>query len=178
MAFLFIILVLVNLSVIIYIISLFSKSPFISVPKKFLPEIVKALDLKEASVLYDLGSGDGRVLFAAAKAWPKAKFVGIDKNFAPIVVSKVKWLLSGMPANISFIRQDFFKTDFSEATHIFTYLFDGPMAELYPIMQKQLRSGTRIVSCNFRLPIPHQSEVVLGNLEDKAAKKLYLYKVA
>ncbi len=168
------VIILVNLGVVLYMSSLMSKSPFVSVPEKYLPEIVKALDLKENDVLYDLGSGDGRVLFAAYKTQPEARYVGIDKNIAPIVTSWFKKIMRGNPP-IEFKRADLFKTDFSDATVVFTYLFEGPMVELFPIMQKQLKPGTRVVSCNFKLPIPDKRQVVLGGLEDKSARKLYLY---
>jgi SAM-dependent methyltransferase len=165
----------VNLGVILYMFSLMSKSPFIPVPDKYLSDIIEALDLKDDSVLYDLGSGDGRVLFAAYEVKPMAKYIGVDINVAPIIESRIKKLLKGNPKNISFKKADIFKIDFSDATHVFTYLFDGPMADLLPIMQEQLKPGTKVVSCNFKLPISDVGQVILGHLEDKSARKLYIY---
>ncbi|GAC1412333.1 MAG: protein-lysine N-methyltransferase [Candidatus Doudnabacteria bacterium] len=171
----FVFILTLNLSVLFYLYSLVSAAPFVSVPKRFLPEILEVLNLNDNSILFDLGSGDGRVLLLANKKYPKAYFVGVDKNLAPILFSRIRLLLNGNPQNVKLIRGDIFNTDFSSATHIFLYLFPKLLEELLPIFKKTLKPGTRVVSCNFRLSMPEVGEVILGNKEDKSARKLYIY---
>jgi 16S rRNA A1518/A1519 N6-dimethyltransferase RsmA/KsgA/DIM1 with predicted DNA glycosylase/AP lyase activity len=170
------VIILINVSVLFYLFSLLASSPFVSIPNKLLPEIIKALDLKNDSVLYDLGSGDGRVLFAAWEKTPRAQFFGVDNNLAPIVASRFKKIIQGNPKNVHLTKGDIFKTNFSDATHIFTYLFPEPMQKLSPIMTRSLKPGTIVVSCNFKLPREAIYEVSLDNERDKAARRLYIYR--
>jgi len=79
---------------------LYTKVPFVPVPKEVLPDILKALDLKNGSIMYDLGCGDARVLTEAAKASKssetsessKSRFVGIERVWFPLVLARFRVL--------------------------------------------------------------------------------------
>src|ERR1044072_5321981 len=64
------------------------QAPFVPTRKSILPDIVRALELKENSILYDLGCGDGRILQSAIKLTPQAKGIGIDHDWFPIMLAK------------------------------------------------------------------------------------------
>ena len=152
-----------------------TRVPFVPVKSEIVGNIIEALELKENSVLYDLGSGDGRILFAAAEKFPGAKLIGIEKAPLPLLLSKLP-IFWHKRTNISVISEDFFNVPLQEATHIFTYLFPETMDELLPKLERELSSGTRLVTCDFvfskKFP---DKEIDLGRGELKLSKKLYVY---
>lgn len=152
--------------------SIFTKVPFVSVSKKIILEIIKLLNLQSNSTLYDLGCGDGRVLIECQKQQPLAKFIGLDKDILPFW--RAKWNTKKLP--ITILRKDFFKCDLSDATHIFTYLSIKFMDELLPKLQKELRPGTRLVSCDF--PFSQKKPMQTLHLirpKNSLGKTLYIY---
>ncbi len=126
------------------------RAPFIPISQDVLGDIVAALELKEGSVLYDLGSGDGRVIFAAAQKHPEITAIGVERSFLPYVVSLVDRKRKKLP-NTSFVRANFFDVSVGDATHVFLYLLPGLMQALTPKLEKELKPGTRVVTCDFRL---------------------------
>lgn len=152
------------------------KVPFVPVPKAALKEIIVALDLKEGSVLYDLGCGDGRVLFAAYRADPNVSCVGIEKSWLPLFLARLKLFLMGKNRNITVLNKNFFQHDVSSATHVFVYLYSRVMDDLLLKLQKELKPGTRVVSCSF--PFSDKKPLVVVDLNrrpNQLAQQLYVY---
>jgi len=168
------VIIVVNLGVVLYLFSLFSESPYIGVPKSVLPEIVKALDLKTNQVVYDLGCGDGRILFAAYRSQPDAQYIGVEINLVPYFIALAKKLLIGNPRNIVFRRGDMYLQNCSDADRVFAYLFPRPVQELWIKLQNELRPGAVLISCHFRPSIAPDTEILLQRGNDRA-KKLYKY---
>lgn len=106
--------------------------PFVPTAASYLRRIVDTLDLKPDDRLYDLGSGDGRMLLYCARRYPEARFVGIERNPFVHLMAKLRWFFAGMPRNVSLVRGDMFTTNFSDATHLFVFLLPGPMSALFP----------------------------------------------
>jgi hypothetical protein len=155
-----------------------SKVPFIPVPNKILKDIEKALDLKEDSVLYDLGCGDGRVLSYLYKNNPSVKYFGIENSpFPYLLVSVLNWWhRKEYKGNIKIIKDDFFKVDLSKATHIFTYLYPNIMDDLVSKFDKELKHGTRLVSVSFHLTSKREIKVIdLKRGRYQLTQKIYVY---
>lgn len=156
-----------------------SKVPFISVPLAILPDIEKALELKEGSVVYDLGCGDARVLRYLAKRNPKVKFIGIENGVFPYHLAKViSWgnKVLGQPDNIEIIRQDFFTYDLSDASHVFVYLYPNIMDDMLGKLTDELQSGARLVSASFKFTQkPISKEIDLHRGKWKIARHLIVY---
>jgi predicted O-methyltransferase YrrM len=123
--------------------------PFVTTP----PEVVSAmLDLAEVSendTVYDLGSGDGRILLAAARD-RNAKAVGIELDPELVKQSRQAIAEAGLENKIRVIRGDLFKQDLTPATVITLYLKPDVNARLRPQLER-LRPGTRIVSHQFTI---------------------------
>ncbi len=172
-----ILLIVLFLGCIFLMTPLFSKVPFVPVRKKVLKDILSALELSNKSVLYDLGCGDGRILFVAAKIFPSISCVGIEKAPFPFMWAKLHKLFTGkMGEKIAIIQGDMFKKDVSPATHIFLYLFPELMDSLLPKFEKELKPGTRVVSCDFQFSDKQPDQVL--DLEAKKYQlnhKLYVY---
>ena len=101
-------------------------------------------------VVFDLGSGDGRIPIAAARKYG-AKGVGLDIDPERIKESWVNAKAAGVEQLVDFREQDVLKADISEATVVTLYLLSSFNAQLRPILTKQLRPGTRIVSHAFSM---------------------------
>ena len=153
-------------------------APFIGVPEKILNEVVKALDLNENSVLYDLGCGDGRVLTEAIKNHPQIRAVGVEIASFPYYLAKFH---TRKYKNIEIKRENIFKTDISKATHIFLYLYPKVIDRLFARIREQCRPGTIIVSCDFEIKNFSPIKVIdLSNInpDSNRGKKLYIYKIS
>ncbi len=151
----------------------FTKVPFIPVDKKILPAIVGAMQLGEGSVVYDLGCGDGRVLEACSLLNPEAQYIGLDKDWLPIILAKWR---TWRNKNIKILRRDFFQHDFSDATHIYMYLLPEMMDALLPELEKELRSGTRLVACDYTFAKKEPMKIIdLNRANKKRGKRLLVY---
>jgi tRNA G37 N-methylase Trm5 len=117
------------------------------------PDVVDAMlelaQVRDGDVLYDLGSGDGRIPVAAAKKF-KVKAVGIDIDPVRIEEANANARTNGVTPEVTFRNEDMFKADFSDATVITLYLLPRLNEQLMPKL-KQLKPGTRIVSHAFRM---------------------------
>lgn len=121
-------------SILIYI-------PFIATRRKAIKTIIKELELREGSVLYDLGCGDGLILGKAINNTPGAKGVGIEKGIVPFLLAKFK--TRKLPIKI--LCGDIFLSDLSEATHIYCYLHFSVMDKLEKKIRNECKKGIRIV---------------------------------
>ena len=154
----------------------FTKVPFIHVPNEVMSDIIKALDLKDNSVVYDLGCGDARVLVESAKSNSKAKFVGIELVWLALALAKIKILKAGKSEQVKIYSKNFFETDLSEATHVFLYLFPKIMDKLLPKLEKELKPGSRIVSVSFRFTSKEPKEIInLNRRENQLAREIFVY---
>ena len=145
--------------------STLNKAPFVRVPKNVLPKIIELLDIKDNSVVYDLGCGDSRVLTECYKYNSKAKYFGIEKAAIPYLLAKIKTRKTG----VKILRGDFFKKDLSRATRIFLYLLPGTMDKLLPKLEKELKNDALVVSCSFKFTDKQPVKIV------KDEKELFVY---
>jgi SAM-dependent methyltransferase len=136
------------------------------VPSK--PEVVASM-LRMAKVtkddlLYDLGCGDGRIVITAAELYG-THGVGIDIDPERIRESKENAAKAHVDQLVKFLEQDLFQADFHEATVVSLYLLTSVNLRLRPILLRQLRPGTRIVSHNYAMDTwkPDDSAVVMVN---------------
>src|SRR5918993_4227958 len=117
------------------------------------PEVVDAMlalaKVSAKDVVYDLGSGDGRIPIAAAEKYG-ARAVGIDINPERIKEANANLAKSKVRDKVQFLNQDLFETDISEATVVTLYLLESLNIKLIPKL-KALKPGTRIVSHSFSM---------------------------
>ena len=155
-----------------------NKVPFVSASNAVLKDIAKALDIKDNSVVYDLGCGDGKILFYLSRLNSKAKYIGIENVIFPLFLSRFGALLNSKKTgnNVEIINNNFFKQDLSNATHVFTYLYPNIMDDLLSKFESEFKPGTRLVSLSFKfrnkVPV---SEIDLGRSKYKLGRKLYVY---
>lgn len=155
-----------------------NKVPFVTSPKQVLSKIEEELGIKNNDILYDLGSGDGRVILYLAEKNPNAKYIGVENNPFPVLVSKIDNFLrrKKIGNSVEIIDKDFFKVDLSNATHIFTYLYPNVMDDLLTKFDEELKPGTKLVSLSFKFTNKHPiKEVDLQRSKYKLGRKIYVY---
>jgi SAM-dependent methyltransferase len=113
------------------------------------PDIVNSMlaiaDLKPDDIVYDLGCGDGRIVIAAARYYG-VRGVGIDLNPKRVAEASANARAAGVENRVQFRIDDFFKTDFSDATVVMLYLPAVINYQLRPHLWEQLHVGSRVVS--------------------------------
>ncbi len=110
--------------------------------------MLTAADVGPHDVVYDLGSGDGRIPILAARKYG-ARAVGIEIDPALVKASRQAAKDSGVAENVSFVEADLFATDISKATVVTLYLWPSVNSRLESKLRQELRPGTRIVSNAF-----------------------------
>ena len=113
-------------------------------------------------VVYDLGSGDGRLLFAALEQGA-GRCVGIDIDSKKVDEAREAARERGLDDKVTFIEGDFLEQDLSEATVILCYLFPDALRALRPKFERELQPGTRIVSEVFTVPKWKENKIIEVN---------------
>jgi SAM-dependent methyltransferase len=122
---------------------------FVPTPQEVVDAMLKLAKVTKNDVVYDLGSGDGRIPITAAKTYG-ARGVGIDIDPQRIKEANANLAQSGITGNrVRFLNQDLFTTDISDATVVTLYLLPSLNLKLLPKFEKELKPGTRIVSHSF-----------------------------
>lgn len=123
---------------------------FVPTPPETVDEMLRQAKLKKGDVLYDLGSGDGRIPLAAAKQYG-VRAVGIDIDAKLVTEANESARRDGLDGLVSFRHADMFAADIGEATVVTLYLSDTLNVMLRPKLLRELRPGSRIVSHDFRM---------------------------
>ena len=121
--------------------------PYIPTPLYSLSQIAYRLVIRKGDIVYDIGCGDGRLLFYCAKRYPAAKFIGIELN--PMLVAWIKLRKFAARAhNVEIRRENIFEADVSNATKIYAFLLPDLTDKFF---SDRTFSGVRIVSRAFQI---------------------------
>ena len=133
--------------------------PYVPTPWVIVDEMLKLADIRADDVVYDLGSGDGRLVITAAKRF-KARGVGIELQPELIELANAGAKKEDVADRVKFVQGDLFETDIREATVVMLYLLPQFVTRLVPRFLSELRPGTRIVSHDYPLvPWPPDKDV-------------------
>ncbi len=122
---------------------------YVPTPQDVVEAMLKVTKAGKGDILYDLGSGDGRIPITAAQKFGITRGIGIDINPERIKDANANLARAGVGDRVRFINADLFETDFSDATVVTLYLLPRLNLRLLPKMLKELKPGTRIVSHAF-----------------------------
>jgi cyclopropane fatty-acyl-phospholipid synthase-like methyltransferase len=120
---------------------------YIPTPEDIVEAMLRLADVTETDVVYDLGSGDGRIPIIAAQKFG-ATGVGIEIDPERIKEANENLARAGVGDKVTFLNQDLFEADLSHATVITLYLLREMNLKLMPRL-KALKPGTRIVAHSF-----------------------------
>jgi ubiquinone/menaquinone biosynthesis C-methylase UbiE len=139
------------------------------------PEVVSAMlklaGVTKNDVVYDLGSGDGRIAIAAARTYG-ARAVGIELDAQLVKTAREKAQAESVGDRVRFVQQDLFKADISEATVVMMYLLPTINLQLLPKLNRELKPGTRVVSQSFDFGGPKPKATI-----DVGGRPVYLWVV-
>jgi protein-L-isoaspartate O-methyltransferase len=128
-----------------------SLAPYVVSPQHVVEDMLEMADLKQGEMLYDLGSGDGRILITAAQRF-RAKAVGIEIEEALVKSSELRIASLGLQNLVRVIHADLRTVDLSPADVVTMYLMTESNESLKPQLEKSLRPGTRVVSHDYKVP--------------------------
>ena len=121
---------------------------YVPTPHEVVDKMLEIAKVGKGDVLYDLGSGDGRIPVTAAKRFG-IRAVGIDIDPERIREANENAKKNGVTNLVQFRQEDLFKTNFSDATVVTLYLLPDLNVKLRPRLFAELKPGTRIVSHQF-----------------------------
>lgn len=135
--------------------------PFVTTPDEVVECMLRLAATGPEDTVIDLGSGDGRIVIAAAKRFG-ARGIGVDIDPKLVELSRANAQREGVAERTEFILRDALKTDLSKASVVTVYLLPFLMDQLQPRFLDQLRPGARIVTHAFGMKgwLPDRSETV------------------
>lgn len=122
--------------------------PFVTTPHNVVAEMLDLAGVTAADVLYDLGSGDGRIVIAAARDYG-ARGVGFELDPDLVALANENAEQAGVADRVRFVQKDLFEAELSEATVVTLYLVPRVNMKLRPKLLEELKSGTRVVSHDY-----------------------------
>lgn len=122
--------------------------PYVPTPNEVVERMLQIANVSGDDVLYDLGSGDGRIVITAAQQFG-TRGTGIDINPELVQQSRENAQKAGVADRVEFVQQDLFQTDLSKATVVTLYLLPDVNLRLQPKLLRELKPGTRIVSHDY-----------------------------
>src|SRR5207245_5785024 len=124
--------------------------PYVQTPDEVVVEMLQLARVDRNDVVYDLGSGDGRLVIAAARDFG-ARGVGIEIDPQLVAQSDESARRAGVGDRVMFSAGDLFEADLSDATVVTFYLSPELNLRLRPKLLRELRPGSRIVSHDFHM---------------------------
>jgi ubiquinone/menaquinone biosynthesis C-methylase UbiE len=153
-----------------------SLAPYIPSPEVVVEKMLEAGRVKPGDIVYDLGSGDGRIVITAAEKFG-ARAVGVElrSDLCKMTEQRVKAL--GLEDRVKVIHGNLMKVDLSPADVVTLYLLTSSNEKIRPNLEKYLKPGARVVSNDFQIRGWKPSEVVritAGGL----LHNIYVYEIA
>jgi len=151
-------------------------APYFPTPESVVDRMLQLGELKAGEKMYDLGSGDGRIVIDAARKY-KANAVGVELDASLVRQSsdRIKTLKLTDLAHI--VEGDLLKQDYSSADLLTVYLLPVATEMVTPILEKQLKPGSRIVAHDFQFAQWKPAKIVdIDDDGEGRAHRLYLYR--
>ena len=153
--------------------------PFVPSPMHVVHKMIEAAQIKKGDILYDMGSGDGRIVIEAAKKYG-IRGVGIDLNAELVAKARESAVNEGVSHLVEFRAQDGLTVDLSDATVVTLYMFKWFNNALRPKLQK-LKPGSRVIAHDFDIDdwkptrIEHIGPPTDGTSDYAESRTLYIW---
>ncbi len=149
-------------------------APYIPTPLPVVERMLEVAEVGPRDLVYDLGSGDGRiVIMAAQKFGARAVGIEIDPQLSKESEERIRKL--GLEQRVKILQEDLFSTSVRPATVVTLFLRRGMNEELRPILERDLRSGTRIVAQEFDVPGWKPQKIIPTKSDDGLTYTIFLY---
>ncbi len=127
-----------------------SLAPYVPSPQEIVEKMLEAAEVKPGELVYDLGSGDGRVIITAAKKF-KARSVGVEISPRLVKEARERIKREGLEDRCRVIQGDLREVDLSDADVVVLYLLTSSNELLRPRLERSLKPGARVVSHDFEI---------------------------
>jgi len=128
-----------------------SVAPYLPTPNSVVDQMLQAAELKPGETLFDLGSGDGRIVIAAAQKY-HAKAIGVELDDELAAASTSRIAENGLSQTARIIHGDLLKQNYSSADVVTVYLWPEANREVAKLLDLQLKKGARVVAHDFEMP--------------------------
>jgi SAM-dependent methyltransferase len=137
--------------------------PFVRSTPEVIDRMLEMARVKSGDVIYDIGSGDGAIIIRAAKKYG-VRGVGIEIDRELVAKARQNAIREKVEHLVEFRAEDAFTVDVSPATVVTLYMLPEFNAKLRPILDRQLRPGSRVVSHDYPVEgwVPDQTDTVKG----------------
>ena len=125
-----------------------SLAPYLPTPNSVVDRMLQAGKLQPGETVFDLGSGDGRIVIAAAQKY-KANAIGVELDDALVAKSKARIAEMGLDSTARIIRGDLLQQDYSSADLVTVYLWPEANQKVARLLEQQLKKGARVVAHDF-----------------------------
>jgi protein-L-isoaspartate O-methyltransferase len=149
-------------------------APYFPTPEAIVDKMLQLGALKPGEKMYDLGSGDGRIVIMAARKY-KADATGVELDEALYKQSSERIKTLGLASSARIVHGDLLQQDYTSADLLTIYLLPVAVEKVTPIFEKQLKKGARVVAHDFEFS--KWTPVKTLDIEDGEgrAHRLYLY---
>lgn len=148
--------------------------PYVPTPLDIVEKMLELARVDQRDTVYDLGSGDGRIVIMAAQKFG-AHAVGVELDSELYARSSKRIADLGLEQRAKILHENMFDVSVSPATVVTLYLLTVVNERLRPTLEKQLRPGARVVTHDFQVPGWTPEKVLEVNSEYAPPAKIYLY---
>jgi SAM-dependent methyltransferase len=148
--------------------------PFVPTPLDVAQKMLEVAKVQPDDVVYDLGSGDGRIVILAVQKFG-AHAVGVELNSDLYEESSERIRKLGLQGRAQILHENMFEVNVRHATVVTLYLLTAVNERLRPMLERQLRSGARIVSHDFQVPGWQPEQAVEMISKAGVPYKIFLY---
>jgi len=149
-------------------------APFVPTPDSVVEGMLELAKVEKHDRVYDLGSGDGRIVILAAQKY-HAEAVGVEIDDDLYAKSSARIAALGLQDRAKILHMNMYKVDLKPATVVTLYLLTSVNERLKPILERDLRSGARVVTHDFKIPGWEPVRTLDTMTDSGFSKKIYLY---
>lgn len=151
-------------------------APFVPSPDPVVARMLELGELRRGELHYDLGSGDGRIVLAAAGRF-QARSIGYEIDAKLVARSREAILGAGLSDLARIENADLYTADFTQVDLVTTYLLPVMLEELAPILSNQMKPGSRVVSHDYPIPGWTAAKTLSGTDESNGLPyRVFLYR--
>ena len=149
-------------------------APFVPTPMLVVEEMLRLAEVDEHDTVYDLGSGDGRIVIMAAQKFG-AEAVGVELDEDLFKESSARIVALGLEKRAKILHENMYEVSLRPATVVTLYLLTSVNERLRPILERDLRSGARVVTHDFKVPGWEPAKTATVTSENGISHTIYLY---
>lgn len=152
-------------------------APYVPTPQEVVDRILELAEVGEGDLVYDLGSGDGRIVIAAARKY-RVKAVGFEIDPGLVKTARESIKEAGLEHLVEIHEQDIRAVDLSPASVLTLYLYPAANLRLRSAIRRQLKPGSRVVSHQFAMGTWKPDRIDRITDSTGITRTLYLWRIA